>query len=44
MLDVSRAEQEFGFRSRTGIIDWLKKTLDWYLMRPIAEHLECLNT
>ncbi|KPK90905.1 MAG: NAD-dependent dehydratase [Deltaproteobacteria bacterium SM23_61] len=44
MLDVSRAEKEFGFKARTGIIDGLKKTLDWYLMRPIAEHLECLNT
>jgi GDP-L-fucose synthase len=44
MLDVSRAEKEFGFRARTGIIDGLKKTLAWYLMRPIPEHLECLNT
>jgi len=44
MLDVSRAEKEFGFRAHTGIIDGLKKTLDWYLMQPLPEHLECLNT
>ena len=44
MLDVSRAEKEFGFRARTGIMDGLKKTLDWYLMQPMPEHLECLNT
>ncbi|HEX7372122.1 MAG TPA: GDP-L-fucose synthase, partial [Thermodesulfobacteriota bacterium] len=44
MLDVSRAEEEFGFKARTGIIDGLKKTLDWYLMQPLPEHLECLNT
>lgn len=31
MLDVSRAEQEFGFRAKTGFEDGLKKTIDWYL-------------
>lgn len=29
-LDVSRAEKEFGFRSRTTFADGLKKTVDWY--------------
>lgn len=30
-LDVSRAEQEFGFRSKTTFADGLKKTVEWYL-------------
>jgi GDP-L-fucose synthase len=30
-LDVSRAEQEFGFRSRTDFRSGLRKTIDWYL-------------
>lgn len=30
-LDVSRAEQEFGFLSSTSFEDGLKKTVDWYL-------------
>jgi len=30
-LDVSRAEQEFGFRSGTSFEDGLKKTIDWYI-------------
>lgn len=29
-LDVSRAEQEFGFKSTTTFEDGLKKTIDWY--------------
>ncbi len=29
-LDVSRAEEEFGFRSHTSFEDGLKKTIDWY--------------
>ncbi len=29
-LDVSRAEREFGFRSRTRFEDGLRKTIDWY--------------
>jgi GDP-L-fucose synthase len=31
-LDVSRAEQEFGFRARTSLEEGLKKTIDWYLL------------
>ncbi len=30
-LDVSRAENEFGFRAKTGFENGLKKTIDWYL-------------
>ena len=30
-LDVSRAEQEFGFRSSTSFEEGLKKTIGWYL-------------
>lgn len=29
-LDVSRAEQEFGFRARTGFEEGLTKTIEWY--------------
>ena len=29
-LDVSRAEQEFGFRAKTGFEDGLKETIAWY--------------
>lgn len=31
MLDVSRAEKEFGFRAKTPFEEGLKKTIDWYL-------------
>ncbi len=30
-LDVSKAEKEFGFRSRTTLEDGLKKTIEWYM-------------
>ncbi len=29
-LDVSRAEQEFGFRAKMGFEDGLKETIEWY--------------
>ncbi len=29
-LDVSRAESEFGFRSRTSFEEGLKQTIEWY--------------
>lgn len=29
-LDVSRAEQEFGFRAATGFEEGLRRTIDWY--------------
>ena len=31
MLDTSRAEQEFGFRAKTGFEEGLRKTIDWYI-------------
>ena len=31
MLDVSRAEKEFGFRAKVGFEEGLKKTIDWYV-------------
>lgn len=30
MLDVSRAEREFGFKAKTQFEEGLKKTIDWY--------------
>ena len=30
MLDVSRAEKEFGFKASTSFDEGLKKTIDWY--------------
>lgn len=31
MLDISRAEREFGFRAETPFKEGLKKTIEWYL-------------
>ena len=31
MLDVSKAEKEFGFRAKVDFREGLKKTIDWYL-------------
>lgn len=33
LLDVSRAEKEFGFRAKTDFEEGLRKTIDWYLNR-----------
>jgi GDP-L-fucose synthase len=30
LLDVSRAEREFGFRATTDLVEGLRSTLDWY--------------
>jgi GDP-L-fucose synthase len=30
-LDVSRAEQEFGFRAQTPFLEGLRRTMDWYV-------------
>jgi GDP-L-fucose synthase len=30
-LDISRAENEFGFKARTNFEEGLKKTIDWYI-------------
>jgi GDP-L-fucose synthase len=32
MLDISRAEEEFGFKAKTNFEEGLKKTIDWYLL------------
>ncbi len=29
-LDTSRAQQEFGFKAKTSLVDGLKKTIEWY--------------
>ncbi len=42
MLDVSRAEREFGFRAKMGFEDGLKKTIDWY-MRQTKEGIAGAN-
>jgi len=34
MLDVSRAEREFGFRAKTSFEEGLKKTIQWYNANP----------
>jgi GDP-L-fucose synthase len=31
MLDVSKAENEFGFKAKTNFEDGSKKTIDWYI-------------
>jgi GDP-L-fucose synthase len=31
MLDVTRAEKEFGFKAKTGLGQGLKKTIEWYI-------------
>lgn len=31
MLDVSKAEKEFGFRAKTDLKEGLKKTVEWYI-------------
>lgn len=32
MLDISRAEEEFGFKAKTNFEEGLKRTIDWYLL------------
>ncbi|MBU6500531.1 MAG: GDP-L-fucose synthase [Patescibacteria group bacterium] len=34
MLDVSRAEREFGFSAKTPFTDGLKRTIEWYRRNP----------
>jgi GDP-L-fucose synthase len=31
MLDVTKAEKEFGFKAKTGLEQGLKKTIEWYI-------------
>ena len=35
-LDITRAEQEFGFRARTGLREGLEATVGWYRKRKAA--------
>jgi len=35
-LDTSRAEQHFGFRAQTPLLDGLQRTVEWYLQRQRA--------
>jgi GDP-L-fucose synthase len=34
MLDISRAEKEFGFKAKIGIDEGLKRTIEWYRKSP----------
>ena len=36
LLDISRAEEWFGFRARTALADGLRKTVDWYDRNALA--------
>jgi nucleoside-diphosphate-sugar epimerase len=31
MLDVTKAEKEFGFKAKTKFEDGLKRTIEWYI-------------
>ena len=33
LLDVSRAEREFGFKARTDFNEGVKKMIEWYLSK-----------
>ncbi|MFX0136763.1 MAG: NAD-dependent epimerase/dehydratase family protein, partial [Candidatus Hodarchaeota archaeon] len=37
MLDVSKAEKEFGFRAKTNFEQGLKRTVDWYMLNKKTE-------
>jgi GDP-L-fucose synthase len=34
MLDVSKAENEFGFKAKTSFEEGLSKTIEWYINQP----------
>jgi dTDP-D-glucose 4,6-dehydratase len=36
MFDVSKAENEFGFRTNTNFEEGLKKTIDWYISATLS--------
>ena len=38
MLDVSRAEKEFGFKAKTNFEEGLKKTIEWYCNMKALKH------
>jgi GDP-L-fucose synthase len=31
MLDISKADKEFGFKAKASLEEGLKKTIEWYL-------------
>jgi nucleoside-diphosphate-sugar epimerase len=37
MLDVTKAEEEFGFKAETRFEEGLKKTIEWYISRTKIE-------
>ena len=37
-LDVTRAEELFGFRARTGFMEGLRKTIEWYRTSLVVAH------
>ena len=37
MLDVSKAEKEFGFKANTSFEEGLKKTIDWYVSEVLTK-------
>jgi len=40
MLDISRAEKEFGFKAKTPFEEGLKKTIEWYKKSPAVNFSE----
>lgn len=36
MLDVTRAEKEFGFKAKVGFEEGLKRTIDWYISKALT--------
>jgi GDP-L-fucose synthase len=43
MLDVTRAEKEFGFKAKTKFEEGLKKTIEWYISTVIKGKVGRLN-
>ncbi len=43
MLDVSRAEKEFGFKAKTLFEEGLKKTIEWYIKSAVNESQKSFN-
>jgi GDP-L-fucose synthase len=40
MLNVSKAESEFGFRAKTKFQEGLKKTIDWYIANTVTKWMK----
>ncbi len=41
MLNISRAEKEFGFRAKTSLEEGLRKTIDWYISTKQIYPVKC---